>query len=77
LFDFKYSICDDKDQEAKTKLKEDRKKELEDRINGVQEQAEDPKAAKKKPDPKAAKKDAKGKGGGAEPAADGTELVIG
>lgn len=77
LFDFKYSICDDKDQEAKTKLKEDRKKEMEDRINGVQEQAEDPKAAKnKKPDPKAAKKDPKAKDGGAA-VVDGTQLTIG
>jgi hypothetical protein len=45
---------------------------MEDRINGVQEQAEDPKAAKnKKPDPKAAKKDPKAKDGGA-PVVDGT-----
>jgi hydrocephalus-inducing protein len=77
LFDFKYSICDNNDQAAKDKLKEDRKKEMEDRINGVQEQVEDPKAAKnKKADPKAAKKDPKAKDGGA-PVVDGTQLTIG
>jgi hydrocephalus-inducing protein len=56
LFEFKFAICDDKDQESKQRIKEERHKEQEERIHGAQEQVEDPKAAKgKKPDPKAAK----------------------
>ena len=35
LFEFKYSICDDKDSEAKSKIKEERKKEMEERVSGA------------------------------------------
>jgi hydrocephalus-inducing protein len=35
LFEFKYSICDDKDLEAKAKIKEERKKEMEERVTGA------------------------------------------
>lgn len=74
LFEFKYAICDDADQEAKARLKEERQKELDERINGAAEPAEDAKAAKgKKPDPKA-KKGAPGKDGGAP---EGSQLVVG
>jgi len=74
LFEFKYAICDDADAEGKARLKEERQKELEERINGASEPAEDAKAAKgKKADPKA-KKGAPGKDG---PAADGTQLIVG
>ena len=37
LFEFKYNICDDADKEAKARIKEERAKELEERINGAQE----------------------------------------
>jgi len=60
-FEFKYAISDDNDLEAKARIKEERQKEMEERITGIQEQQEDPKAKAKKPDPKAAKA---GKGGG-------------
>ena len=75
LFEFKYAICDDADAEAKARLKEERQKELDERINGASEPAEDAKAAKgKKPDPKAKK----GAPGGKDaPAADGTQLIVG
>jgi hydrocephalus-inducing protein len=65
LFEFKYDIVGDTDLEAKKRIKEERAKELEERINGPGEAAEDPKAAKgKKADPKAkGGKDAKGKEG--------------
>lgn len=53
LFEYKYAICDDQDQEAKAKIKEERQKDIEERIHGAQEAVDDPKAAKgKKPDPK-------------------------
>jgi len=76
LFDFKYAICDDEDKEAKEKIKEERQKEMGERITGAPEAADDPKAAKgKKADPKA-------KGGKAPPgkeggAAEGTQLTVG
>lgn len=78
LFEFKYAICDDQDHEAKSRIKEERLKEQEERIHGAQEEKEDPKAAAKgkKPDPKAAK-------GGKAPAGkegappDGTQLTAG
>jgi len=64
LFEFKYNICDDADKETKARIKEERQKEMEERINGAQEAQEDPKAAKKgKPDPKAKDKKAAGKDG--------------
>jgi len=71
LFDFKYSICDDEDQEAKARIKEERHKEMEERIHGAAEAQEDTKAAAKgkKPDPKAKGKAPAGKEG---PPIDGT-----
>lgn len=75
LFEFKYAICDDQDLEAKAKIKEERHKEMEERINGTQEAPEDPKAAKgKKPDPKAKGKAPAGKEGAVP---DGTQLTAG
>jgi hydrocephalus-inducing protein len=72
LFDFKFAICDNKDQEAKQKIKEQRAKEMEDRINGAaEEQKEDPKAKAKKPDPKA-----KGKGKDKEVVPEGGLLEV-
>jgi hydrocephalus-inducing protein len=47
LFEFKYAICDDQDHEAKSRIKEERLKEQEERIHGAQEEKEDPKAAAK------------------------------
>jgi hydrocephalus-inducing protein len=65
LFDFKFAICDYKDQDAKQRIREQREKEMNDRINGAaEEQKEDPKAKAKKPDPKAKPK---GKGAKEEP----------
>jgi len=78
LFEFKYAICDDKDLDAKSKIKEERHKEAEERIHGAQEAQEDPKAAAKgkaKPDPKAAKGKAPAGKEGAP--ADGTQLTVG
>jgi len=76
LFEFKYAICDDNDKDAKAKLKEERLKEVEDRIHGAQEAQEDPKAAAKAKKPEA--KAAKGKGGaGKEALPDGTLLTVG
>jgi len=74
LFEFKYAICNFNDNEAKAKIKEERKKEMEDRIAGLQEeQKEDPKAAKgKKPPPQ---QPAKGKGKG-EPIPEGGILEV-
>jgi hydrocephalus-inducing protein len=76
LFEFKYAICDDQDLEAKARIKEERHKEMEERIHGAQEAQEDPKAAAKgkKPDPKAKGKAPAGKEGAP---ADGTQLTVG
>jgi hydrocephalus-inducing protein len=76
LFEFKYSVCDFNDKEAKAKIREERQKEIDERINGAQEAAaEDPKKAagkapakdKGKPGAKGAAKD--------EPAGD--KLIVG
>jgi hypothetical protein len=80
LFEFKYSICDDKDLEAKAQIKEERKRETDERINGAQEATDDPKAAAKggkKPDAKAAKGGKAPAGGAGAPAGDGTQLTVG
>lgn len=66
LFEFKYAICDYNNEDEKNKIREERKKEAEDRLNGQKEEEVDPKLAAKgkKPDPKAAapaKGGAKGK----------------
>lgn len=75
LFEFKYAICDDQDLDAKARIKEERQKEMEERIHGSQEAQEDPKAAKgKKPDPKAKGKAPAGEKGGP---AEGALLTVG
>jgi len=75
LFEYKYAICDDADLEAKARIKEERQKEMEERVSGVQEVQEDAKAAKgKKADPKAKGKAPAGKEGGV---AEGTQLTVG
>jgi hydrocephalus-inducing protein len=66
LFEFKYAICDFNNEDEKNKIREERRKEAEDRLNGQKEEEVDPKLAAKgkKPDPKAAapaKGGAKGK----------------
>ena len=53
LFEFKYAICDFNNEDEKNKLREERKKEADERLLGVKkEEVVDPKA--KKTDPKAA-----------------------
>jgi len=74
LFEFKYAICDFNNEDEKNKLREERKKEAEERLNGVkkEEAPVDVKGAKK-PDPKAAPpaKGAAAKGGKVEVIPDG------
>jgi hypothetical protein len=74
LFEFKYAICDFNNEDEKNKLREERKKEAEERLNGVkkEEAPADVKGAKK-PDPKAAPpaKGAAAKGGKVEVIPDG------
>lgn len=69
LFEFKFALCDFKDDEAKKRLKEERLREVEERVKGAAEEKKDdpkdPKGAKKpepaKAPPAAAKKpDGKG-----------------
>jgi hydrocephalus-inducing protein len=65
LFEFKFALCDFKDDEAKKRIKEERQREIEERVKGAEEKKEDSKDPKaKKPEPaKAApakKPDAKG-----------------
>ena len=53
LFEFKFALCDYKDEAAKEKIREERKKEMDERIAGAEETAkEDPKAKKKAEPPK-------------------------
>lgn len=64
LFDFKFAICDNKDEDKKAKIKEERQKEIDDRIKGLEEKEEEKKVvgkgAPKKPEVKApVKKDNK------------------
>lgn len=64
LFEFKFALCDYKDEEAKKKIRDERQKEQEERIRGLEEKKEEVKDPKKKPEPaKPAPKgkDAKGK----------------
>ena len=70
MFDFKFAICDYKDEEAKKKIREERQKEMEDRIKGHEEEKEEAakggaKSGAKKVEPVKAPakggKDAKGK----------------
>lgn len=75
LFEFKYAICDDADKETKARIKEERQREMGERVNGAQEAQEDPKAAKgKKAEPKAKGKAPAGKEGAA---AEGALLSVG
>jgi hydrocephalus-inducing protein len=75
LFDFKYNICDSLDEEAKAKIKEERKAEFEARLAGEEEAAggKDDKAKGKKEAPKAPAKGAKG---GKDAAPDGTVCKV-
>ena len=63
LFEFKYALCDYKDEDAKKKIREERLKEMEERIRGLEEKKEEVKDPKKKPEPAKAppKKDPKAK----------------
>ena len=73
LFEFKYAICDYKDQEAKARIREEREREVEERrkaaLGIAEEGAGDPKAKKadpKAPPPKGGKADPKAPGGAPE-----------
>ena len=72
-FEFKYAICDFNNEEEKARIREERKKEMEDRLAERAEEKEEAKgkAAAKKPDPKA--KAPKGK---AEAVPDGTVVQV-
>lgn len=79
LFEFKYAICDYNNEDEKTKIREERKKEAEERLHGTKKEEVDPKAdAKgKKPDPKAAPPAKPGaKGGKAEIIPDGQVVNV-
>ena len=79
LFEFKFAICDSKDEEAKKRIKEERLKEIEERVKGAEEKKEDPKAdpKAKKPEPAKAppakKPDAKG---GAQAPPEGGQIEV-
>jgi len=77
LFDFKYAICDSNNEDEKSKIREERKKEADERFLGAKKEDLDPKAAGKKPDPKAAPpaKPA-AKGGKAEAVPDGQLINV-
>jgi hydrocephalus-inducing protein len=51
LFEFKYALCDFKDDEAKKRIKEERQREMEERVKGAEEKKEEAKDPKKKPEP--------------------------
>lgn len=80
LFDFKYAICDFNNEDEKAKIREERKKEAEERALGQKKEEPDPKDLKgKKPDPKAAapaKAPAKGAKGVVEAAPEGTVVQV-
>jgi hypothetical protein len=72
LFEFKYASCDANNDEEKNKIREERKKEAEERLLGAKKEDVDPKGGAKKPDPKAAPPaKAPAKGGKAEAVPDG------
>jgi len=76
LFEFKYALCDFKDDEAKKRIREERLKEMEERVKGAEEKKEEVKDPKKKPEPAKAppkKPDAKG---GAQAPPEGGQLEI-
>jgi hypothetical protein len=41
MFDFKFAICDYKDDETKKKIREERQKEIEERIKGHEDEKEE------------------------------------
>jgi hydrocephalus-inducing protein len=65
LFEFKFAICDFKDEITKKRIRDERQKEQEDRIKGLEDEKEEVKAPKgKQPPPAKAPpkgKDPKGK----------------
>lgn len=71
LFEFKYAICDYNNEDEKSKIKEERKKEAEERLLGTKKEEVDPKAKPGKPDPKAAPAKPPAKGGKGEVVPDG------
>lgn len=79
LFEFKYALCDFKDDEAKKRIKEERAREMEERIKGAEEKKEeakgDPKGKKPEPAkaPPAKKPDPKG---GAQAPPEGGQLEV-
>lgn len=73
LFDFKYNICDSQDEEAKAKIKEERKAEFDARLGGEEEAKDDKGAKGKKEAPKAP---AKGGKGGKDAVPDGTVCKV-
>ncbi len=76
LFEFKFALCDFKDDEAKKRIKEERQREMEERVKGAEEKKEEVKDPKKKPEPAKAppkKPDAKG---GAQPPPEGGQLEV-
>lgn len=77
MFEFKFAICDFKDDEAKKRIKEERAKEIEERIKGAEEKKEEVKDPKKKPEPaKAPAKAAPVKGGAPASAAETGGLEV-
>jgi hydrocephalus-inducing protein len=77
LFEFKFALCDYKDDEAKKRIKEERLKEMEERIKGSEEKKEEVKDPKKKPEPaKAPPKKPDAKGGAPAAAPEGGALEV-
>ena len=77
LFEFKFALCDYKDDEAKKRIKEERLKEMEERIKGSEEKKEEVKDPKKKPEPaKAPPKKPDPKGGAPVAAPEGGALEV-
>ena len=77
LFEFKYAICDYNNEEEKAKIKEERKREAEERLTGAKEE-DDPKAKGGKKDAKAAAAPAKGapKGGKGDAVVSGDQIQV-
>mmetsp|Transcript_8825 Transcript_8825/g.8167 ORF Transcript_8825/g.8167 Transcript_8825/m.8167 type:complete len:1196 (+) Transcript_8825:4508-8095(+) len=73
MFDFKFAICDHKDEEGKARIREERQREMEERIKGLEEEKEDPKGKGKAPPAKAPPK---GKEKGKDAAPEGGLLEI-
>lgn len=76
LFEFKYALCDFKDDEAKKKIKEERQREMEERIKGSEEKKEEVKDPKKKPEPAKAPPKKPDPKGGAQPPPEGGQLEV-